>query len=197
MNFYFSELVTAPARLPITVDAADKVLAAAVVQELELYLGRAIVAQTRRVLIDGDLPPRIEIEPTTSIVSLTRWTEDDDAEVIDDTEYNFVSRDPAGCIIAPHHRDGWPAPERSIGSFALTYECGWEVTDSSNMVPAAIQHMVARAVAFREGSGLSGFTVSGLKVETAPSYRTDKIPSEITNIGRAFQYRPGIFAGRP
>ena len=90
MNFYFSELVTAPARLPITVDAADKVLAAAVVQELELYLGRAIVAQTRRVLIDGDLPPRIEIEPTTSIVSLTRWTEDDDAEVIDDTEYNFV-----------------------------------------------------------------------------------------------------------
>ena len=195
MNFYFSELVTAPAILPLTVDAADKVLAAAVVQELELVLGRAIVAQTRRILIDGELPSRLEFEPSTAITQLTRWTPDDDVEVIADDEYNFVSRDPAGTIVVP--LNGWPAPERSIGSFALTYECGWEVTDSSNMVPAAILHMISRAIAFREGSGLSGFTVSGLKVETAPSYRTDKIPSEIIGIARAYAYKPGIFIGRP
>ena len=72
---FVSEIVTPPAHLPVTVAAADQALAAAVVEEIErVHLWRAIVAQTRRILIDGPLPARIELEPTTAIVSLTRWT---------------------------------------------------------------------------------------------------------------------------
>ena len=117
------QIVTPPASLPVM--ATDATLAAAVVEELErAYLWRAIVHQTRRILIDGDLPARIEIEPVTEIVSLTRYTPDNAAEVIDAADYMYVSRDPAGTIIAPHHRNGWPKPERDIGSFAITYSCG-------------------------------------------------------------------------
>ena len=58
------------------------------------------------------------IEPVTSISGLTRYTPDDDAAVIDPADYMVVTRDPSGTIIAPHDRNGWPAAERSIGSFA-------------------------------------------------------------------------------
>ena len=73
MSLFSSEVVTPPAHLPIT--ATDETLAAAVVEEIERgVLWRAIVAQTRRITLDGPLPPRIEIEPVSAIVSLTRWT---------------------------------------------------------------------------------------------------------------------------
>ena len=56
------EVVSPPAHLPVS--ATDGALAAAVIEELErTVLWRAIVAQTRRIVIDGPLPPRIEIEP--------------------------------------------------------------------------------------------------------------------------------------
>ena len=98
-----------------------------------------------------------------------------------------------------------PAPERSVGSFALTYSCGWEVTpestpgagDAVNNVPASIQLLVSRAVRFRAGSGLGDITIGSLKISVAKSYRTDRIPPEILSLGRAFEYRPGIFAARP
>ena len=67
-------------------------------------------------------PPRIEIEPVSSVVGLTRWTPDDDAVVIDAASYDFISRDPSGTIIEPV--SGWPEPERKLGSFALTYMAG-------------------------------------------------------------------------
>ena len=95
-----SSVVTPPAHLPIEVAVADQALAAAVVEEVErLILWRACVSQTRRVLIDGSLPARIELEPLTSIVSLTRWTPTDDAAVIDADSYSIVTRDPAGSLI--------------------------------------------------------------------------------------------------
>ena len=73
MNLFVNEIVTPPAHLPIT--ASDTALAAAVTEEIErTILWRAIVLQERRILIDGPLPSRLEIEPVTSIVSLTRWT---------------------------------------------------------------------------------------------------------------------------
>ena len=72
MMTYFGEVVTAPTALPITVAAADQALAAAVVEELErVVLWRAVVTQERRIIIDGPLPPLLELEPVTSIVSLT------------------------------------------------------------------------------------------------------------------------------
>ena len=90
-----------PTALPIAVDAADEALAAAVVEEIErTILWRAIVSQERRIVIDGPLPSRIEIEPVTGIVSLTRWTPGDAAKVIPAANYDFVSRDPLGAIIA-------------------------------------------------------------------------------------------------
>ena len=134
------------------------------VDEIErTILWRAIVAQERRIVISGPLPSRIEIEPVTSIVSLTRWTKTDAAEIIPAADYMFVSRDPAGTTIAPLDGTNWPAPERSIGSFALTFWAGWEVTGSTNAVPLSIQLMVSRAVEFREGAGLGDIGIGLLK----------------------------------
>ena len=198
MNLFVTEIVTPPALLPITVADADKALAAAVVEEIERgILWRAIVSQERRILIDGPLPQFLDLEPVTSIVSLTRWTPSDAAEVIPAVSYTFVSRDPGGTVIVPAPGANWPAPERSIGSFALTYMAGWKVTATENNVPPSVRLMVEKAVAFRAGSGLAGFTIGSLKVDVANSYKTDRIPPEITNIARVYQYRPGLFAARP
>ena len=204
MSLFVSEIVTPPAALPIT--ATDEALAAAVVEEIErVILWRAIVSQERRVLIDGPLPPLLELEPVSSIVSLTRWTPDDPALVIDAANYSVVTRDPGGTIIEPVPGETWPAPERSIGSFALTYLAGWTVTpetapganDAVNEVPASVRFMIDKAAAFRAGSGLGDITIGSLKLTVAKSYSTDRLPPEIASIGRAYAYRPGIFAARP
>ena len=202
MTYFPSEIVTPPASLPIT--ATDEALASAVVEEIErAILWRAVVSQQRRVRIDGPLPPRIELEPVTAIVSLTRWTPTDDAEVIDAASYSVVTRDPAGTIIVPN--SSWPAPERSIGSFAVNYECGWTVTpesapgagDAVNLVPPSIQFMLKRAIEFRAGSGVGDLSIGSLKINVADSYKTDALPPGIRNIARSFFYRPGLFSARP
>ena len=220
MNFFASEVVTPPAHLPIT--ASDTDLAAAVVEEIERgVLWRACVSQERRVLIDGPLPSRIELEPTTAIVSLTQWNparfperkargrggpgSEDTAVVIDAESYCVVSRDPAGTIITPAPGKNWPAPMRPFGSFEIIYQCGWTVTpestpgagDAVNDVPASIRHMVSRAISFRQGAGLGDIAIGSLRLSVADSYSTDRIPPAISSIGRAWNFRPGLFAGRP
>ena len=205
MNLFMTAVVTPPEHLPIT--ASDTDLAAAVVEEVELtVLWRAVVAQERRIVLDGALPQLIEIEPTTDISSLTRWTNGDPAEVVDSDSYEVVSRDPLGTILTPAPSSSWPAPERSIGSFALTYTAGWVVTpesspganDAINLVPASIQLMLKRAIEFRAGSGVGDLSIGSLKIGLAKSYKTDAIPPEIRNIARGHFYRPGlIFADRP
>ena len=204
MNLFMTEIVTPPEHLPVT--ASDTDLAAAVTEEIErTVLWRATVRQTRRILIDGSLPPRLEIEPVSAVVSLTMWTPTDDAAVIDAASYSVVTRDPAGTIIAPAPGANWPAPYRSIGSFALTYTAGWTVTpesspgagDAVNEVPASIQLMVNRAIAFRAGSGLGDIAIGSLKLSVLDSYASDQLPKEISSIGRAYAYRPGLFVARP
>ena len=191
---YFGETTVAATHLPIT--ATDEALAAAVVEEVErTILQRAIVRQERRAVIDGPLASRLELEPVQAIVSLTRWTPSDPAEVVDAASYNLVSRDPTGAIVFPDN--DWPAPERAIGSFALTYTAGWEVTDTTNMVPASIIYMLTRAIEHRAGAGLGDLTVGSLQMDVADSYKTDALPREIASIGAAFAYRPGIYAARP
>ena len=206
MNLFVNEIVTPPAHLPVPVDDADKALAAAVVEEIERgILWRAVVRQERRVLIDGPLPPLLELEPVSAIVSLTRWTPGDAAKVIPAGNYNFVSRDPLGATIAPARGKDWPDPKRSIGSFALTYMAGWKVTpesaagagDAVNEVPASVRLMVERAVAFRNVTGLGDIAIGSLKINAAATYETDQLPREIASIARAWAYRPGIFAARP
>ena len=193
MNLFSFEVVTPPTHLPVA--ATDEALAGAVVEEIErLVLWRAIVSQERRITVDGPLPPRIEIEPASSVVELTRWAPDDDAVVIDAASYYSVTRDPEGTIIEPV--SGWPEPERSIGSFALTYMAGWEVTDTENHVPPTVKLMIVKAVAFRSGARLGDIKIGSLDVAVADSYSTDRLPNEIASIGRAYQYRPGLFVGR-
>ena len=162
MTLFPSSIASPPASLPITVTAAQTELARAVTEEIErTILWRAVVAQSRVVVIDGPLDAIVELEPVTAVVSLTRWTPTDDAAVIDAASYDVVTRDPAGTIIAPAPGYDWPAPERSIGSFALTYMAGWTVTpesaplagDGVNEVPASVRLMVDRAIKFRAGSG--------------------------------------------
>ena len=81
MTLFFSEVVAAPDRLPI--EATDDALARAVVDEIErTILWRAVVSQTRKIVIDGPLPQLLELEPTTAITSVTRWTSADPAEVL-------------------------------------------------------------------------------------------------------------------
>ena len=64
MNLFSFEVITPPTHLPITVSAAQKPLALAVVDECErAFLWRAIVAQERRITVDGPLPPRLEMSP--------------------------------------------------------------------------------------------------------------------------------------
>ena len=206
MTLFVNEIVTPPALLPVTVDAAQDTLARAVVDELErMVLWRAIVSQERRIRIDGPLPSVIEIEPVSSIVSLTKWTPENDAAVIDAADYGFVKGDPTGTLISPLPWYDWPAPERPIGSFSLTYRAGWTVTpesspgagDGVNKVPASVRLMVERAVAFRAGAGLGNIGIGSLKLDVAPSYSTDRLPAAIASIGRAYQYRPGLFAASP
>ena len=203
MNFFPSGVVTAPAHLPVA--ASDAALAAAVTEEVErTILWRAIVRQERKVVIDGVLPI-LEIEPAVSITSLTRWTPTDPAEIIDEGSYSLVSRDPAGALIASEPGHAFPAPLRPFGSFEIIYQCGWTVTpastpgagDAVNDVPASIRHMVSRAISFRQGAGLGDIAIGSLRLSVADSYSTDRIPPAISSIGRAWNFRPGLFAGRP
>ena len=140
-----------------------------------------------------------------SIVSLTRWSPTDPAEVIDAASYTLVSRDPAGALIAPVPGQSFPEPLRPIGSFALTYTAGWTVTpetslnsgDGVNLVPASVRFMIQRAVQFRSGAGLKGLSIGSLKLSVADAYSTDRLPAAIASIGRAWNFRPGIFASKP
>ena len=140
--------------------------------------------QERRIVIDGSLPARIELEPVQAIESLSMWTPGNAAVVIDAASYNFVSRDPLGTIIEPAPGSAWPAPERALGSFSLTYECGWTVTpettsgagDAVNEVPASVRLMVERAIAFRAGSGLGNISIGSLKIDVAPLLQNRPTP---------------------
>ena len=109
-----------------------------------------------------------------------------------------MTRDPSGTILSPVPGAAWPSPAREIGSFALTYMAGWEVTDTKNSVPASIIHMLTRAVEFRAMSGGMGdVKIGSIDFSVPDSYSTDALPREIASIGRAWAYRPGVFAGRP
>ena len=206
MNLFGSEIITPPQSLPITTTTKQEGIAAAVVEEVErIHLWRAVVRQERRILIDGPLDHRLDLEPVQSIVGLTRWTPDNAAEVIDAASYSVVTRDPAGTIIAPSPGSAWPAPFRLYGSFALTFWAGFTVTaettpgagDAVNEVPASLRLMIERAVAFRQGAGLGNVSIGSIKLESDPSYKTDRFPLALVSIGLGWAYRPGVIAAKP
>ena len=150
-------------------------------------------------MIDGSLSHLIELEPTTAITSLTTWTSADPAEVVAEDTYDVVSRDPRGTVIAPSPGYDWPAPERRYRKFRadLRWRAGKSQTPRTS-VPASVKLMVERAIEFRAGrcAGLGDIRISTLEMDKADSYQTDQLPRELTDIARAFFYRPGLFVGR-
>ena len=75
-----------------------RLIAAVTLETERSVLWRGIVAQRRRLLVDVPLNPRLTFEPSTSIVSLTRWTDSDAAEVVPSEVYHVESSDPAGTV---------------------------------------------------------------------------------------------------
>ena len=66
MTYFPSEIVTPAAHLPIS--ATDEALAAAVTEEIErsVLVAGCSAPDKRRIIIDGPLTPRIELEPVSS-----------------------------------------------------------------------------------------------------------------------------------
>ena len=210
MTYFPSEIVTPPEHLPVAATAAQTTLVRAVVDECErAVLWRAVVSQTRRIVIDGPLPI-LELEPVNSVVSITMWTETNPAEVIDPASYDLVSRDPDGALISPAPGYDWPAPERSIGSVSRDVsKADGTVTPESapgagDAVLTRSRHrfilMLTRAVAFRAGGGGVGdISRSDRWISPcADSYATDSSPPRLPASAKSWNfYRPGIFASKP
>ena len=74
--------------------------------------------------MDGPLPPRIEIEPASSVVGLTQWTPDDDAVVIDAASYYSVTRDSLLGPSSSLFRAGPNQNEPSVHSRSPTWRAG-------------------------------------------------------------------------
>ena len=201
---FVSEIVNPPAALPVTVaeaqeyaraDSDDTIfsrLIAAVTLETERsILWRAIVTQRRRLVVDSPLAPKLELEPSTSIVSLTRWTDSDAAEVVPAEVYHVESSDPAGTVVSLRRGSRWPGAQRENAAYALTYDCGWPVND----VPEAIQHMILTAVA-AQYQNIDPFAAAGVRdLKVGSVALKAAIPPAVAALGRAYSYRATIGRG--
>ena len=123
---FASEIVTPPAALPVTVAEAqayaradsddsifERLIAAVTLETERSVLWRGIVAQRRRLVVDAPLARHIDLEPTTSIVSLTRWTDADGAEVVPAETYHVESSDPGGTVVSLRRGAYWPDAENA------------------------------------------------------------------------------------
>ena len=209
---FVSEIVTPPAALPVTVaeaqayaradsdDAIFSRLIAAVTLETERsVLWRAIVAQRRRLVVDAPLARQIDLEPTTDIVSLTRWTDADAVEVVPAETYHVESSDPAGTVVSLRRGGIWPEAERENAAYALTYDCGWsvdlEANPQVNDVPAAIQHMILTAVA-AQYQNIDPFAAAGVRDLKVGSVELKAaMPPDVARLGQAYAYRTTIGRG--
>ena len=201
---FVSDIVTPPEALPVTVadaqayaktssdDAIFERLIAAVTLETERsVLWRGIVAQRRRLVAPAPLARFLTLEPTNSIVSFTRWTEDDPAVVIPSSDYHVQSSDPAGTVVSLRRDSSWPGAERQEAAYALTYDCGWAAAD----VPQAIQHMILVAVKAQYQT-LNPLSKAGLRsVKIGNIDLKADIPPKVANLGMAYAYRTTIGRG--
>ena len=173
-------------------DAIFERLIAAVTLETERsVLWRAIVAQRRRLLADAPLAPNLELEPTTSIVSLTRWTDADPVVVVPADVYHAASSDPGGTVVSLRRGRAWPGAERATAGYALTYDCGWLAND----VPAGIKHMILKAVA-AQYQNIDPFAASGVRdLKVGSVLLKAAIPPDVAALGSAYAYRQTIGRG--
>ena len=198
---FASEIVTPPTALPVTVAEAqeyaradsdasifERLIAAVTLETERSVLWRAIVSQRRRLVVDALLAPRLTLEPTTTIVSLTRWTEADAAMVVSADSYHVSSSDPGGTVVSLRRGATWPGSERETAAYALTYDCGWPVAD----VPAAIQHMILTAVA-AQYQNIDPFSAAGVRdLKVGSVVLKAAIPPDVAALGSAYAYRQTI-----
>ena len=117
-----------PTALPVTVaeaqsyaqaDSDDEIFARlieAVTLETERsVLWRAIVRQRRRLVVDAPLARELTLEPVTAVVSLTRWTDSNAAEVVPAEVYHVSSSDPGGAGRKPPTRAGVAGCRARVG----------------------------------------------------------------------------------
>ena len=154
-------------------------------------LWRAIVAQRRRLVVDAPLAHEITLEPITAVVSLTRWTDADAAEVVPAEIYHVASSDPGGAGVSLRRGQVWPDPQRETAAYALTYDCGWLAND----VPEAIQHMILTAVA-AQYQNIDPFAAAGVRdLKVGSVALKAAIPPAVAALGRAYSYRATIGRG--
>lgn len=209
---FASEIVTPPTALPVTVaeaqayaraDSDDAIFArliGAVTLETERsVLWRGIVAQRRLLVADAPLARELTLEPTTSVVSLTRWTDADAVEVVPDSVYHVQSSDPGGTVVSLRRGSSWPGAERETAAYALTYDCGWAVDREANpvvnFVPDAIQHMILIAVA-AQYQNIDPFAAAGVRNLKVGSVELKAaMPPDVAALGQAYAYRQTIGRG--
>ena len=198
---FASAIVTPPTELPVTVaesqayaradsdaEIFSRLIEAVTLETERSVLWRAIVAQRRRLVVDAPLAPRLTLEPTTSIVSLTRWTDADAVTVVPAEVYHVSSSDPGGTVVSLRRGQVWPGSERETAAYALTYDCGWPVAD----VPAAIQHMILKAVA-AQYQNIDPFAAAGVRdLKVGSVVLKAAIPPDVAALGSAYAYRQTI-----
>ena len=201
---FASEIVTPPTSLPVTVSEAqgyaradsddtifERLIAAVTLETERSVLWRAIVSQRRRLVVDAPLARELTLEPTTDIVSLTRWTDADEAAVVSEDVYHAQSSDPAGTVVSLRRGQFWPDAERETAAYALTYDCGWPV----DSVPTAIQHMILTAVA-AQYQNIDPFAAAGVRDLKVGSVELKAaMPPAVAALGRAYAYRATIGRG--
>ena len=209
---FVSEVVTPPSDLPVTVTEAQeyartesdsaiftRLIPAVTLETERSVLWRAIVSQRRRILLPAPLAPQINLEPISSLVSLTRWTDSDPVAVVSEDVYHVATSDPGGTVVSLRRGGFWPDAERQEAAYALTYDCGWsverEVDPVENEVPDAIQHMILMAVA-AQYQNIDPFAAAGVRDLKVGSVELKAaIPPKVAALGRAYAYRQTIGRG--
>ena len=201
---FVSEIVTPPSALPVTVADAqayaradsdetifERLITAVTLETERSVLWRGIVRQRRRLVVDAPLARELTLEPIIDVVSLTRWTDADAAEVVPAEVYHVASSDPGGAGISLRRGQSWPSPQREMAAYALTYDCGWLAND----VPAAIQHMILSAVA-NQYQNIDPFAAAGVRdLKVGSVELTAAIPPAVAALGSAYAYRQTIGRG--
>jgi uncharacterized phiE125 gp8 family phage protein len=145
-------VITPPAAEPLTLAeaklhlrgpvAADDDLVTALIQaareQVENYVHRALINQTRELTLDC-FPPMIELPfpPVTSLTSL-KYTDVNGAEqTIAGADLDIdIASSPAR--IRPAYGQSWPSPRPGFNAVRARYVCGYGAAGAS--VPAPLRH---------------------------------------------------------
>ncbi len=170
-------------------DTLLQTLLDAATDQVELYLGRSLITRTLRLTLDrfpiarcelwwdgvregaiaaltgSSGPIRLPRPPILSITSLTTYTPDDTASVLDPTAYRLDSA--SGAIVLKDGRS-WPTGLREQGGIEIDYQAGYGPNPAN--VPAAIRTAIMMQAAQSYDSRVCGDLCDGA-VKACKSYR--------------------------